>query len=119
LLSSVGSNSSSKNYYIQIKGKLEESIKELNFERTSIIKPSLIVSREVRLIINKLIYRYGLQDRIIRFLFDKFSFLLPLKYHEITSDHLAEVFYLNSIIDDKKGFENLEYNEFQKLLKIK
>jgi hypothetical protein len=67
LLSSVGSNSSSKNYYIQIKGKLEESIKELNFERTSIIKPSLIVSREVRLIINKLIYRYGLQDRIIRF----------------------------------------------------
>lgn len=43
LVSSMMANSQSSNFYLQIKGELENEIKKLNFERLIIIRPSAII----------------------------------------------------------------------------
>lgn len=42
LVSSAGANSKSKNFYLRIKGELEDSIKLLQFEKTVIFQPSIL-----------------------------------------------------------------------------
>lgn len=107
LLGSVGSDPNSKsNWYLKTKGEVEEELKSLNFERCSIFRPSLLVTKEIR---------YGLQDRITQFLFPKISFLFPLPYHEIKVEDLGKCFVKNSEIE-KQGFERLEYPDFIKFL---
>ena len=54
LLSSVGANAASRNPYIRIKGDAEHVVAAAGITRTSLFRPSLLVTREIR---------YGLQDR--------------------------------------------------------
>ncbi len=51
LLSSYGANSKSKVFYSRIKGELDEAVQKLNFERVSIIRPSMLAGdrKEFRL----------------------------------------------------------------------
>ena len=43
VVSSIGATPSSKNYYLRIKGEMEQGIKELGFERTVIVRPSMLL----------------------------------------------------------------------------
>ena len=43
LVSSVGANASSKNFYLRTKGQLEDAIKLLNFSRINIYRPGLLI----------------------------------------------------------------------------
>lgn len=43
LVSSVGANAKSKNFYLRTKGQLEEAIKLLNFSRINIYRPGLLI----------------------------------------------------------------------------
>ena len=43
LISSIGANSSSKNFYLRTKGELEESIQNLGFLTVNIFRPSFLV----------------------------------------------------------------------------
>lgn len=43
LVSSTGANPKSKNFYLRIKGELEDSVKLLPFEKTVIFQPSILV----------------------------------------------------------------------------
>ena len=43
LLSSVGADPNSKNYYLKVKGILENRVQELNFESLHIFRPSLLL----------------------------------------------------------------------------
>ena len=43
LISSIGANSSSKNFYLKTKGELEESIQSLGFSTVNIFRPSFLV----------------------------------------------------------------------------
>ncbi len=54
LVSAVGANPTSKNFYIRVKGEVERDIKELNFKSLHIYKPSLLVGerKENRLLEN-------------------------------------------------------------------
>ncbi len=43
VVSSIGATPSSKNYYLRIKGEMEEGIIKLGFERTVIVRPSMLL----------------------------------------------------------------------------
>jgi uncharacterized protein YbjT (DUF2867 family) len=43
VVSSLGASASSKNYYLRIKGKMEEGIMKLNFENIAIVRPSMLL----------------------------------------------------------------------------
>ncbi|MEC9415479.1 MAG: NAD(P)H-binding protein [Pseudomonadota bacterium] len=55
LVSSVGANSSAKNFYLKTKGELEEEIKSIDFNEINIFRPSLLLGqRGERRIIEKI-----------------------------------------------------------------
>ena len=43
VVSSLGASISSKNYYLRIKGEMEEGILKLNFENIAIVRPSMLL----------------------------------------------------------------------------
>lgn len=43
VVSSLGASSRSSNYYLRIKGEMEEGIMQLNFESISIVRPSMLL----------------------------------------------------------------------------
>jgi nucleoside-diphosphate-sugar epimerase len=43
IVTSIGSNPKSKNYYTKTKGRLEEALNELNFENLKIVRPSMLL----------------------------------------------------------------------------
>jgi uncharacterized protein YbjT (DUF2867 family) len=43
VVSSIGANTSSRNYYLRIKGEMEEGIKKLGFNTTVIVRPSMLL----------------------------------------------------------------------------
>lgn len=43
VVSSIGASPLSKNYYLRIKGEMEEGIKKLGFEKTVIVRPSMLL----------------------------------------------------------------------------
>jgi uncharacterized protein YbjT (DUF2867 family) len=43
VVSSIGADSKSKNYYLRIKGEMEEGVLGLNFRRTVIVRPSILL----------------------------------------------------------------------------
>lgn len=45
LVSSLGANSRSKNFYLKMKGELDEKIQQLNFEKVRIFRPSILVGK--------------------------------------------------------------------------
>jgi uncharacterized protein YbjT (DUF2867 family) len=47
VISSLGSNPASSNFYLRTKGEMEETIKKLNFESIHIIRPSLLLGERV------------------------------------------------------------------------
>jgi uncharacterized protein YbjT (DUF2867 family) len=43
LVSSIGADSKSKNFYLQLKGEVEDAIKQISLESVSIFRPSLLL----------------------------------------------------------------------------
>ena len=55
LVSSVGANPYSKNFYLKTKGEVEEEIKKIDFQSTNIFRPSLLLGhREDRRFLEKI-----------------------------------------------------------------
>ena len=74
LISSMGANSKSKNFYSRVKGLLEEALEEIEFEEFHILRPSILLGKrsETRP-----------TEYISKLVMDYLSFLLPWKYKPI------------------------------------
>ena len=107
LLSSVGADPASRSYYIRVKGSSEEAVRAAGIRHTSLFRPSLLVTREIR---------YGLQDRLTQSIFPVVSPLLPARFHQIRVEELARAMRIHAERDDREGVEVLQYPEFQALL---
>jgi uncharacterized protein YbjT (DUF2867 family) len=81
LVSSIGADSKSSNFYTKLKGEVEEKISELGYEHLHIFRPSLLLG-------NRKENRFG--ERIAKFFMSTFSFLLPLKYRPIQAKDVAK-----------------------------
>lgn len=108
LLSSVGANSSSKSFYLKTKGELNDSLRELNFERLSLFQPSMILTPK---------NRYGFSQAIILKVWPKLDFIFQgkaKKYRGIKVEELGKAIAKNTL-KEGNGTEILHYNEFKEL----
>jgi uncharacterized protein YbjT (DUF2867 family) len=106
LLSSVGADADSRTYYVRVKGRAERAFTDLSFPRTSLFRPSLLVTRQLR---------YGLQDRITQAVVPWLSPLLPSRFHQITVEHLARAMRVNAERPSDRSVEILYYAQFMEL----
>lgn len=110
LLASVGINSKSASFYLRSKGELVDALKALQFERLSIFKPSMILTPT---------NRYGFGQAVTLAIW---PYLNPLllgslkKYRGIRVETLGKAMAQN-IFSEKKGFESLDWGDFQQLTK--
>ncbi|MBM4171911.1 MAG: NAD-dependent epimerase/dehydratase family protein [Ignavibacteria bacterium] len=95
LVSSAGANHSSKNFYLNIKGKLEKEVEKLPFENIIIFQPSLLVG-------NREEPRIG--EKIGAFIFSPIAALIPplRKYRPIKAETVARAM-INSANQKQKN----------------
>ena len=103
LISAVGANSNSKNYYLKTKGTLEEEIIKLGFENTNIFQPGHLRGNKFRLDI-------VLAD-LISIIFDPFLHGPLKKLRSISAKKVARRVVDNSL-DTKDGIKHFEYPDF-------
>ena len=107
LLSAAGADPQSGNWYFKVKGAAEEALKAANIPRTSLFRPSLLATEEIR---------YGLQDRLMQGIFPRISWLLPSRFHEIRVEDLGRCMRMNAERPDGEAVEVLHYQDFVTLL---
>lgn len=108
LLSSVGIDAKSSQYYLRIKGELVEALKALNFERLSIFQPSMILTPT---------NRYGVSQAIVLFVWPILNPLLigGLKqYRGIKVEKLGQAIAEN-VFTNGSGLEYLKWSDFQSI----
>lgn len=81
LVSAVGANSQSNNFYLKLKGETEEAVKATGIKSIHIVRPSLLLGdrREFRL-----------GEKIAQWVMPVFSFLIPSKYKPIKAIDVAK-----------------------------
>ena len=87
MISSIGANPQSGNFYLKTKGKCEEELRKLAFQSISIFRPSLLLG-------NRKEFRLG--EKISKYVMKIFSIFLigPLKkYKAIRSKDVAQAMY--------------------------
>jgi uncharacterized protein YbjT (DUF2867 family) len=113
LMTAVGANTRSKFYYVRIKGELEEKLIALGFARTSIFRPSMLLTPE---------NRYGFTQGVMLRLFPIIQPLLfgPLrKFRGIRVEDLGRAMVTNAEqpASNPSGVEIFEWDDFEELLR--
>ena len=107
LISSVGANSKSKNFYLRTKGELEDAILELDFESINIFRPSFLIGQGGR--------RRAFSEKIlmkIAKIFDIFCIGSARKYRSIDAQVLAKK--MASTLDADPGVHYFYFDDFVK-----
>lgn len=102
LISSVGSNPNSKNYYLKIKGMLEEEITKLGYESTNIFQPGHLRGNKFRLDI-------VLAD-LVSIITDPFLHGRLRKFRSISAKKVSESVVKNSLMN-KAGINYFEFKD--------
>ena len=106
LISSIGANSSSKNFYLRTKGELEESIQELGFSTVNIFRPSFLVGeRSEKRLVEKIAIKFA---KII----DLFLIGSANKYRSVKAESLAKTMVLK--VESKPGVNYFYFDDFLK-----
>jgi len=106
LISSIGANSSSKNFYLRTKGELEESIQELGFSTVNIFRPSFLVGeRSEKRLVEKIAIKFA---KII----DLFLIGSANKYRSVKAESLAKTMVLK--VESKPGVNYFYFDDFFK-----
>ena len=105
LVSAVGANSKSNNFYLKLKGEVEDAVKAAGIESVHIMRPSMLLG-------NRKEFRVG--EKIGSPLMNVFSFLLPSKYKPIQAKDVAKAM-LEVSKQNRQGIFILEYKEIKSL----
>ncbi len=103
LVSSVGANSKSNNFYLKLKGEIEEAVQSVGLNSVHIIRPSMLLGDRKE-------FRFG--EKFFTPLMKVFSFLLPSKYKAIHARDVAKAMIAASK-KDEEGFFVWEYGELK------
>lgn len=109
MISSVGADASSTNFYLRVKGKTENDIKEYPFESISIFRPSMLLGKRSE-------HRpfEGILQGTIKFL-STFIWGSFKKYHSIHAKDVASAMIMDSRIVNS-GIHIFEYKEMMDLI---
>ena len=106
LISSIGANSSSKNFYLRTKGELEESIQRIGFSTVNIFRPSFLVGeRSEKRLAEKIAINLAK-------IMDFFLIGTASKYRSVKAESLAKTMVLKA--DNKSGVNYFYFDDFLK-----
>ena len=103
LVSSVGADSKSNNFYLKTKGQLEDAILDLKFEYTRIYRPSLLKGKRSEI---RLLEKAG---QLISPLLNNFLLGNMKKYRSIDAKKVARSMVYNN---EEKSLKYYYYNDF-------
>ena len=105
LVSSVGANSKSNNFYLKLKGEVEDTLKAVGLKSVHVMRPSVLLGDRKEL-------RLG--EKISKALMSGLSFLIPAKYKPVHGREVAKAMLAASKINNE-GFFVHEFKEIKKL----
>jgi uncharacterized protein YbjT (DUF2867 family) len=105
LVSAVGANSKSKNFYLRLKGEVEEAVRATGIEGIHVMRPSMLLGKREE---------YRPSEKIAAPLMKALSFLLPKKYRAIEAATVAKAM-LEATKRQLPGFHVYEYPEMKEL----
>jgi len=105
LVSSLGADKNSGIFYNQVKGEVEEAIKQVGFDSTHILRPSLLLGPRKE-------ERSG--EDTAKFLYKLLGFLVPKKYRAIESIKVARAMIAFAQLESQGNFihESIELQTF-------
>jgi uncharacterized protein YbjT (DUF2867 family) len=108
IISSLGADANSENFYLKTKGEIQDFLKDCNFESISVLQPSLLLGDRKE-------FRLG--EKIGAFFMKLFSFLFIgnlKKYKAIQSEAVAKAMFIIAQKHDK-GFHIIESDNIQEI----
>ncbi|HVK98074.1 MAG TPA: NAD(P)H-binding protein [Flavisolibacter sp.] len=109
LVSSVGANSKSKNFYLRLKGEVEEAISSIQLKSFLVFRPSMLLGQrdESRPV-----------EKVGQVLMKNLSFLITGKYSKYKAIHAKDVAkaMITAAKRNEQGMKIFEYTAIQKLL---
>jgi len=106
LISSIGANSSSNNFYLKTKGELEEAVQELGFLTVNIFRPSFLVGERPE---KRLAEKIAIN---LAKIMDLFLIGTASKYRSVKAESLAKTMVLKA--DGKPGINYFYFDDFLK-----
>jgi len=112
LVSSSGAGLKSKSFYLNLKGRIEKYVTDINLKSVYILRPSLLLGKRSE-------KRFG--EKLAQIIMPKISFLMPSKYKPIEAKNVAramaqlsktktkgvKVFHYEEIVDLSNRLETL------------
>lgn len=109
VVSSIGAAPSSRNYYLRIKGEMEEEIKKIGFETTIIVRPSMLLGERKEIRTGEMVGKVFMKT-VGPLLTGKMK-----KYRAIHGRDVARSMII--LIQGKPGISIIESDELQKIAK--
>ena len=104
-VSSLGANSNSSNFYLRLKGEIEEAVAELNLTSTSVFRPSVLLGKRNE-------SRPG--EKLLQFAMPLLDFMIPSNSKAIKAKDVAKSMF-NTSKNYKSGVRIYHYNEIKEL----
>ncbi|MGE5406934.1 MAG: NAD(P)H-binding protein [Methanosarcina sp.] len=105
LVSSVGADSKSSNFYLQLKGEVEDILTKLKIRSVVIFRPSILLGKRNE-------FRFG--EKIGQTLSSTFPFLLPAKYKPVKAHDVAKAM-VGAVAQDLPGVHIYQYDDIKRL----
>jgi len=102
-VSSVGANSKSNNFYLKLKGEIEEAVAAVGLKNVHIMQPSLLLGKRRE-------SRFG--EKIAQRVMPVISFLLPAKYKPVKAINVAKAM-IRLVKEKQIGLSIATYNEIK------
>ena len=100
-VSSLGANSNSSNFYLRLKGEIDEAVAKLNLNSTSVFRPSVLLGKRNE-------SRPG--EKIMQFVMPLLDFMIPSNSKAIKAEDVAKSM-LNTTKNYKTGLHIYQYSQ--------
>lgn len=100
-VSSLGANANSSNFYLRLKGEIDEAVAKLNLNSTSVFRPSVLLGKRNE-------SRPG--EKIMQFVMPLLDFMIPSNSKAIKAEDVAKSM-LNTTKNYKSGLHIYQYNQ--------
>ena len=108
-ISSIGANPNASSNYLKNKGQVEEELKNLNFPRLAIIRPSLLVGNRKSFRLDEVIFT-PIMNTLTFFAFGSLKKYKPIKIKNV----VKSIIYISKNEPNKTVFESDELEEIAK-----
>jgi uncharacterized protein YbjT (DUF2867 family) len=105
LVSAVGADSKSKNFYLRLKGEVEDKLWEMKIDSVSIFRPSMLLGKRKE---------FRLAEEVAKTISLPLSFLFPSKYKPVEAEDVARAMIAASK-KSSPGFNVYHYREMKNI----